>query len=180
MLKNITNRIFTFLFCALILLLVSPACESTDDDGDTDSDNSDNGDDGDDGDNGGDEECEDTGDEWGGTYGQPCEKDSDCKCFPPEGSAYKPKCYLVAAGVVPLPGGYCTASCEDPDSWCGPDIRCVGEAGVFTACLRTCTNDDECRTNEGYTCRPMLYSLDEKYPDDKFCLPDEIPLDGGK
>jgi VCBS repeat-containing protein len=56
---------------------------------------------------------------------------------------------------MPMPGGYCTASCATdacpPGSVCAPTGR-GGELGVAA-----CTRDADCRADEGYVCDPARH-----------------------
>jgi hypothetical protein len=82
----------------------------------------------------------------------------------------------VLTNEVRFVGGYCSQSCERSDD-CGREGGCpIGEVQASQAdspagalfedlparCLRRCTNDGECRVDEGYACKPMLSAL----PDD--------------
>lgn len=111
---------------------------------------------------------------WGGNFGGPCNGDEDCTGYP----AAEPFCEDMAAGVVPLPCGFCSAHCDEPHTWCATDVLCVGVEGIYTGCLAVCTSDSQCRTSEGYVCREMPYITSE-YPDHRFCLPKVVPADAG-
>ncbi len=68
-------------------------------------------------------------------------------------------CITNLGGAASLPGGYCTAACTAGSgaSECGAGSECftVGFGGFGTStCVKTCTSDAECRTDDGYTCQP--------------------------
>ncbi|MFT3928530.1 MAG: hypothetical protein QM778_38730 [Myxococcales bacterium] len=77
---------------------------------------------------------------------------------------------------VEFRGGYCSAGC-DTSAECGADGACpVGEtraelagtpmAALFDTlpsnCLRACESAAECRTEEGYDCKPMTAAMPEQ------------------
>lgn len=107
-------------------------------------------------------------------FGAPCMSDADCE--PVLGDTGV--CVNNILGVYDLPGGFCTRDCDLPDTMttfehdseqCDPNggITCVGAQGLFTACIRECTSDDQCG-REGYGCRIMPTLAAEGDP--KFCL----------
>jgi hypothetical protein len=51
---------------------------------------------------------------------------------------------------MPAPGGYCTSPCGLTGSAC--DGTCVATARAGELCMKSCTADAECRTDEGYLC----------------------------
>jgi hypothetical protein len=96
----------------------------------------------------------DAGDEPGGftpgpgQVGAPCMNDDEC-------SGFNATCAKMTEGSGPsmeLPGGYCTRPCL---TLCGLNERCVEE----NFCVRTCTDDDDCRKGEGYVCRDQVCTL---------------------
>ena len=109
-------------------------------------------------------------------FGAACSADADCSDLG-DGA----KCQQDVLGVFELPGGFCTKSCELPDTDttflndatdcdAGGGVSCVGAAGLFTACARPCTEDSEC-SREGYGCirMPVISGPD----DETFCLMNE-------
>src|ERR1700733_15323441 len=48
---------------------------------------------------------------------------------------------------LPLPGGYCGSSC---DTAC--DGSCVETGRAGEVCMKACSSDADCRTDEGYVC----------------------------
>jgi hypothetical protein len=49
---------------------------------------------------------------------------------------------------MPLPGGYCTGSCDDAPC----DGACVETARAGELCMKRCSSDADCRADEGYVC----------------------------
>lgn len=99
-----------------------------------------------------------TGDTGPGTglAGDPCTSGSDCMGIPSDTRF----CMDYMWGFIPFPGGYCSA-------WCGSSSDCGTGAGcVVGQCFKRCTDDSECRTSEGYTCRVIPYVTTDTY-----CLP---------
>ena len=107
-------------------------------------------------------------------FGAPCMSDADCE--PVLGA--DGICITNILSVYNLPGGFCSRECdlentsvtfEHDSAQCDPNggVTCVGAQGLFTACIRECTSDDQCG-REGYGCRimPTLAKAD----DPKFCL----------
>jgi hypothetical protein len=85
----------------------------------------------------------------GGETGSACAGREDCAELPGAGATC-----LTRFMRVTMPGGYCTvASCTRSDE-CGPGGECV-DLMRSSYCLRTCTGDAECRTDEGYICREL-------------------------
>ena len=56
---------------------------------------------------------------------------------------------------APLPGGYCASTCGVSGVAC--DGACI-ETGRGELCLKSCTHDDTCRTDEGYVCDPAWHA----------------------
>ncbi|MEM1008426.1 MAG: hypothetical protein AAGJ35_05420 [Myxococcota bacterium] len=65
------------------------------------------------------------------------------------------------------PGGYCSRSCLDPQD-CPSGSQCwfTFEGGL---CLKMCNTNQDCRTQENYTCR--LLSSEQTQTQQPFCLP---------
>ncbi len=177
----------TLLFSAMALALCfSSACDGGDaeDTGATSATSGDGDGDGD-GDEGG--VC---GEEWASKdpmsgepplqpvqgFGAPCETDADCT----EIAGGAGSCVTEILGMFEVPNGICTITdCTVPsDTFYVPDstecsdmggIDCVGIVGNFTACLPTCSNNDQCN-REGYGCRLMPLIGAENDP--TYCLMD--------
>jgi hypothetical protein len=75
----------------------------------------------------------------------------DCAMVPGDAR----QCMTDFMGFVTFPGGYCTASCTG-DRDCGPGASCV-DMLMDRLCLKDCSGDDECRTDEGYVCNMLPY-----------------------
>ncbi len=91
------------------------------------------------------------GQQGNGKIGDPCTAPSDCEAP----TNLQAKCLTDLMGMVQLPGGYCTASCtppgqNEPDP-CAPDGVCYG-VQFMGYCLKPCTDDTDCRQDEGYVC----------------------------
>lgn len=51
-----------------------------------------------------------------------------------------------------MPDGYCTVGNCGADT-CADEASCVSfRDGDLTFCMRSCTSDEECRTDDGYAC----------------------------
>ena len=87
-----------------------------------------------------------------GKIGDPCTSPDDCQA--PAG--LQAECLTNLLNMIELPGGYCTASCTpgDPDP-CAPDGVCYGMQ-MMAYCLKPCTDNSECRQDEGYVCTDPL------------------------
>lgn len=85
--------------------------------------------------------------------GDPCASALEC----PEG----------ALCDTSIPEGYCIQyDCEQ--TGCPDNAFCI-EFPTFSACMRHCQSDEECREEEGHICRDDLYPT-------SFCyLPSEAP-----
>lgn len=51
------------------------------------------------------------------------------------------------------PGGYCVMEPCDDVNVCSPGATCVAMPYETPACMQACTDDSECRTDEGYVCQ---------------------------
>jgi hypothetical protein len=57
---------------------------------------------------------------------------------------------------APFPGGYCTSACGATGSAC--DAACIESAKAGELCMKACTNDSDCRREEGYVCDPQWHA----------------------
>ena len=147
------------IYLAVLLWAVQPGC--SDDDTNTDVDTDDGG--------------VDTGSETNNyqvpgpgweSFGTACEVDADCSGYPLD----EKRCIHNCLNVINVPNGYCTACCNEAGhDICAPGVDCVGEDGVYLVCLAHCLNDDDCRQDDGYECRP-IYHIPDRFPG-KYCLP---------
>ena len=101
-------------------------------------------------------------------FGGPCTETSQCTGYD------RARCIPTSIlGVVAVPDGFCTACCDKAGEDCATGIRCIGVDDVYLVCAATCTSDEQCRTEDGYACRP-LSEVTATMPDDRtYCLPDE-------
>jgi hypothetical protein len=107
---------------------------------------------------------------WEG-FGAPCVDDADCNNYPGS-EAFPRRCLTDVMELFNAPGGFCTACCNVPAAdGCADNIDCVGADLAFTICLAHCDSNEDCRTDEGWECRP-IYLVEETFPGN-FCLPDE-------
>jgi hypothetical protein len=60
---------------------------------------------------------------------------------------------VPVVGTLTFPNGYCSSLCTSASD-CGANGYCYAGSGAGTSagCLRTCTQNSDCRTAEGYTC----------------------------
>lgn len=114
-------------------------------------------------------------------FGGMCSKDADC-------SGTGARC-LTNVLSLPIPGGYCTASCKT-DRQCGTGAACpfaamvdlaksfLPDAGFvesLSVCMKKCTSATDCRAGYGCTALPSVPFLPAS--SGKFCMP-PMP-DGG-
>jgi hypothetical protein len=57
---------------------------------------------------------------------------------------------------APMPGGYCTSACGVTGTAC--DGACVETVRAGELCMKACTNDADCRREEGYVCDPQWHA----------------------
>jgi hypothetical protein len=55
-----------------------------------------------------------------------------------------------------MPGGYCTSACGASGRPC--DGACVESVRAGELCMKACTNDGDCRREEGYVCDPQWHA----------------------
>ena len=77
--------------------------------------------------------------------GVACNSTVDC------GSYSRAACNTAAGDNYP--GGYCSLEPCDDVQVCPPAATCVAIGGETPACLKSCVNDADCRTAEGYICQ---------------------------
>src|SRR4051812_50094556 len=51
-------------------------------------------------------------------------------------------------------GGYCTQQCGAAGTPCPSDASCIRAGGQFDICLQRCARASDCRSTDGYVCRP--------------------------
>ena len=93
--------------------------------------------------------------------GGPCVTAADCE--PPEGLTAQ--CLTDLISIIVLPGGYCTAQCQDVDD-CGAGASCV-DLSVVKFCIKTCSSAADCRQEDGYYCDIIPYTSDPN----TYCIP---------
>ena len=114
-------------------------------------------------------------------FGGTCSNNADC-------TGTGARC-LTSVLSVPIPGGYCTATCKT-DSQCGANAACpfaamvelarnfLPDAGItdsLSVCMKKCTSASDCRS--GYACNAMPSIPLAPAIKGKFCMP-PVP-DGG-
>ncbi len=105
---------------------------------------------------------------WG-NFGGPCETDDDCT-----GYSDRARCIQDnILGVINVPGGYCSACCDEAGSYCADNIQCIGIDDLYLICAVQCDEHEDCRQDEGYECRTIPPYLDTSPFPGTFCLPDK-------
>jgi hypothetical protein len=95
------------------------------------------------------------------SIGGPCTTAADCDA--PEGLTAQ--CLTDLITIIVMPGGYCTAQCQDLGD-CGPGAACV-DLSIVRFCIRTCSSAADCRQDEGYYCDIIPYTSDPN----TYCVP---------
>jgi hypothetical protein len=75
---------------------------------------------------------------------------------------------------APLPGGYCMSTCDLGGAPC--DGACVETGRMGELCLKSCSGDSDCRTDEGYLCDPEWHAC--FLPNVAAIRPKQCPLVG--
>jgi hypothetical protein len=95
------------------------------------------------------------------SIGGPCSTAADCES--PEGLTAQ--CLTDLITIIVMPGGYCTAQCQDVGD-CGPGAACV-DLSIVKFCIKTCSSAADCRQDEGYYCDIIPYTSDPN----TYCIP---------
>jgi hypothetical protein len=103
----------------------------------------------------------------------------DAAPVPPPPGARGAACsaeHACAEGLLcgPLPAGYCLSPCGATGAAC--DGACVETGRAGELCMKSCTRDADCRTDEAYTCDPVWHAC--ALPNFAAIVPKQCPASG--